>query len=265
MIEPASAGLPALPLRDRVAVLFALSMLFLWAWVWLLSMSSTGGTMAGAAMMMPRLQAWSPAEALSMFLMWAIMMMGMMVPSASPMVLLYARVARRDRDAWRGHVRTVLFVGGYVVVWTAFSALATAIQWGLEELAVLTPMMKTASPEIGGMVLVAAGIYQLTPAKRACLEHCQTPFSFVTQHWRPGYRGAFLMGINHGAYCLGCCWALMALLFVVGVMNLLWVAIIAAFVLAEKIASTGHVLTRISAVVLIGAGTYMAAAGKAIL
>jgi predicted metal-binding membrane protein len=212
----------------------------------------------GAAAMMPRLRTWSAAEALGMFMMWAIMMVGMMVPSASPMVLLYARVARRGHDTWGGYIRTALFVVGYIAVWTAFSALATAAQWALEELALLTPMLKTASPIAGGVVLVAAGVYQLTPAKRACLEHCRTPFAFVTQHWRPGSAGAFLMGLNHGLYCLGCCWMLMALLFVVGVMNLMWVVIIAAFVLVEKIMPAGRLMAGASATALIAVGAYMA-------
>lgn len=261
MADHASAGPPALPLRDRVVVLSALAMLTVWAWVWLLSMPSMDGRSMGGGVMMPRLRAWSPSEAVGMFLMWAIMMVGMMVPSASPMVLLYARVVRRSRNAWVGHIRTALFAGGYIVVWTAFSVLATATQLVLEWLALLTPMMKAASPIVGGIVLVSAGLYQLTPAKRACLEKCRTPFAFVTQHWRAGSSGAFLMGLSHGLYCLGCCWMLMALLFVVGVMNLLWVAIIAGFVLMEKIAPAGHVLARTSAVGLIAAGAYMAVGG----
>lgn len=262
MTESVRPGFPVLPLRDRIVILSALSMLTVWAWFWLLNMPPMDGASMGAEAMMPRLQSWTQEHVFGMFLMWAIMMVGMMVPSASPMVLLYARVSGRGFDPRLAYLRTVLFTAGYIAVWTAFSALATAAQWALEELAFLSSMMKTVSPIVGGIILIAAGIYQLTPAKRACLEHCRTPFAFVMHHWRLGSPGAFLMGLEHGAYCLGCCWALMVLLFVVGVMNLLWVAIIAAFVLAEKILPIAQFLAKASAVALMLAGAYMAFAGQ---
>ena len=148
------------------------------------------------------------------------MMVGMMLPSATPMVLLYARVCRKSLDM--AAPDTGAFVMGYVAVWTLFSAAATALQWGLEQAALLSPTMTSASPFFAGMVLVLAGLYQWTPAKQACLSRCRSPVEFLSTHWRPGAGGAFAMGLRHGAFCVGCCWALMALLFVGGVMNLLW-------------------------------------------
>jgi predicted metal-binding membrane protein len=148
-------------------------------------------------------------------------------------------------------------VGGYVVVWTLFSIAATILQASLEQLALLSPMMVSKSPQLGGLILVAAGAYQVTPMKDVCLKHCRTPIAFVAAHWRPGVGGAFRMGLHHGLFCVGCCWVLMALLFVGGVMNLLWIAVIAAFVLLEKIAPLGTKTGRtISGLCLMAAGTW---------
>lgn len=258
MSDPVSGTAPALPVRDRLVVIVTLGLLTLWAWAWLFTMPQMEPMPVGADMLMPRFHEWSLWQALSMFLMWAIMMVGMMIPSAAPMVLLYARVARRGQSFWRSQAQTWLFVSGYVIVWTAFSAAATAVQWALERFALLTPMMTTATPLLGGALLIAAGLYQFTSAKRACLEHCRGPLAFVLQHWRAGPAGALAMGLHHGTYCLGCCWALMALLFVVGVMNLLWVAIIAAFVLVEKVVPRGQIVARGAGSVLILTGAYIA-------
>jgi predicted metal-binding membrane protein len=135
--------------------------------------------------------------------------------------------------------RSAAFVAGYFTVWAVFSGAAAALQVWLERIALLSPTLVDASPLFGGLVVAAAGVYQLTPAKDVCLRHCRTPLQFVAENWRPGSLGALRMGSWHGAYCVGCCWALMALLFVVGVMNLVWVAAIAAFVLLEKVAFAG--------------------------
>lgn len=248
----------ASPLRDRALVIGALGLLAALAWAWLLAMPAMDGAAVRGEPLMPDLRAWSPADAFAMFAMWAIMMIGMMVPSAVPMVLLYARVAAKGRHLSRAHGRTALFTAGYIAIWTLFSGLATAAQWGLEAMALLTPAMRTASTAVGGALLFAAGAYQFTPAKQACLEHCRSPFVFVTRHWRTGPLGALVMGLHHGAYCLGCCWLLMFLLFVVGVMNLLWVAIIAAFVLVEKAMPGGAVVARVSGAGLMVAGAFMA-------
>lgn len=251
-----------LPRRERILVLSALLALSAWAWIWLLTMPGMDRLSIGDEMMRPQVGTWSFAHAVAMFAMWVIMMVGMMIPSAAPMVLLFARVAHHSLGGWRAHLRIGLFIAGYIAVWTVFALAATMAQWGLERAALITPMMKAASPLLGGALLGAAGLYQLTPLKRTCLEQCRAPFAFVTERWRAGAGGAFVMGLDHGLYCLGCCWALMALLFVVGVMNLLWVAIIAAFVLAEKIAPAGHWLARISGIGLIGLGVYLMSGGS---
>ena len=205
---------------------------------------------------MARLRPWTGAEAVMMFIMWAVMMVGMMLPSATPMVLLYARVCRKSLDM--AAPDTGAFVMGYVAVWTLFSAAATALQWGLEQAALLSPTMTSASPFFAGMVLVLAGRYQWTPAKQACLSRCRSPVEFLSTHWRPGAGGAFAMGLRHGAFCVGCCWALMALLFVGGVMNLLWVALITVFVLLEKVVPFGHGVGKT-------AGALLALAGLAVI
>jgi predicted metal-binding membrane protein len=187
------------------------------------------------------------------------MMVGMMVPSAAPMVMMYAAVSRKAESQGSPVAPTACFVAGYVAAWTAFSLVATLAQWGLDRAALLSPMMVTSSPWLGALLLGFAGIYQLTPAKDTCLRHCRAPAYFISEHWRPGPTGAFRMGVVHGAFCLGCCWALMGLLFFGGVMNLLWIAAITAFVLAEKLLPAGRGTARWSGFAMIVAGGFMAA------
>jgi predicted metal-binding membrane protein len=151
------------------------------------------------------------------------------------------------------------FGAGYLLVWTLFSAGAALTQWGLHSLAMLSPAMTTSSARLGGAILIAAGVYQLTPFKRACLLHCRSPLGFLMGHWRDGTAGAIRMGIAHGTYCLGCCWALMCVLFVVGVMNLLWVAAISAFVLLEKVGPRGILASRVAGVAAAAAGVLLLA------
>ena len=212
------------------------------AWLYLIRMPMTpqdlGGLGARMLSALPsRWQDWPLT-----FLMWAVMMVAMMVPSASPMVMAYARVAsaRGSRPA----LRVWSFVAGYIAVWTLYSVIATASQIALQQLALATPL-------VGAIILAVAGIYQFTPLKQACLGRCQSPIGFLVTHWREGATGAFRMGLQHGAFCVGCCWMLMALLFVVGVMNLAWVAAISAFVLLEKATRWGHVIARGSGAALI--------------
>jgi predicted metal-binding membrane protein len=192
-----------------------------------------------------------------MFLMWAVMMVAMMVPTAAPMILIFANVNRKRQEQERPYVPTAVFLSGYLLVWTGFSVLATLAQWGLHEAALLSPMMVSTSSILGGILLLAAGIFQWTPLKYACLKHCRSPLSFLMTDWREGYRGALIMGLKHGSYCTGCCWFLMALLFVAGVMNLLWVATITAFVLVEKAVPRGDLVGRIAGVALCIAGLIM--------
>jgi len=184
---------------------------------------------------MPMTPEWSYIDFILLFFMWLVMMIGMMTPSVSPLVLIFAKVNRQKKQQAHPFVNSAYLITGYFVIWAVFSLLATFLQWLLQNVSLLSPEMKSTSKILGGVILIASGIFQFMPAKQSCLKYCRTPFAFVTQHWKEGKRGALNMGIENGFYCLGCCWTLMLLLFVTGIMNLLWVAIIALFVLAEKI------------------------------
>ncbi len=212
-------------------------------------------------MAMPRMQPWSVLDFFLMFLMWAVMMVAMMVPSTAPMMLIFASVNRKRSANDAPFVPTGVFVLGYLVVWSVFSVAATTVQWGLHEYALLSPMMSTNTPILGGVVLVTAGVFQWTSMKEVCLSHCQSPLGFIMTHWREGPRGAFLMGLHHGAYCVGCCWALMVLIFVGGIMNLLWIAVLAIFVLLEKVVQKTSWLARVSGGFLVACGVFMLATG----
>jgi predicted metal-binding membrane protein len=203
----------------------------------------------GMAMDVP----WTVTDAALTFVMWTVMMVAMMTPSAAPVFLLFA-ATHRKRSAQRLPLIVLVFGAGYLLVWTTFSAAAAAAQWALHQAAMLSPAMKTSSAWLGGGILVAAGIYQLTPSKRACLTHCQSPVGFLMSHWRDGTAGALRMGLAHGTYCVGCCWALMCVLFVVGVMNLAWVAAIAILVLVEKVGPAGPFVARVAGSAMIVAG-----------
>jgi predicted metal-binding membrane protein len=194
---------------------------------------------------------------LLMFAMWIIMMAAMMVPSAAPMILIFAAINRNRREQERPFVSTGIFLSGYLVVWSGFSAVITMLQWRLHETALLTPTMASASPLLSGATLLAAGIFQLTPLKHVCLQHCRSPLGFLLANWRDDFRGVFGMGLKHGIYCLGCCWLLMALLFVVGVMNLAWLAVLTVFIALEKIAPAELYLSRVTGLLLMGAGLWM--------
>jgi predicted metal-binding membrane protein len=238
--------------RDRAVVIGGLVAVITVAWIYTLTgagmdMSafemtaitaapSAQGTTMGA--MTPL--AWTPAYAVLMVFMWWVMMMAMMLPSATPMILLFATFNRKRREQGAPYVATGIFALGYVLAWGAFSVLAAGLQWSLERLALLTPMMVTSSVVLGGLLLIAGGVYQLTPLKHACLRHCRSPFQFIAGHWRTGRLGAFQMGVEHGVFCLGCCWVLMALLFYGGIMNLYWIAGLALYVLIEKMIPQGH-------------------------
>ncbi|MGA7802891.1 MAG: DUF2182 domain-containing protein [Gammaproteobacteria bacterium] len=247
-----STNNPPSPLsrRDLLAVVGSLAALTLLAWAYLAYLA--GAMPAMTAMTEPRV--WNPAEALAGFLMWTVMMAGMMLPSASPMILLFSRLQGGGTGKWP---RTATFVGGYLLVWTAFSAAATALQWGLQWLGLLASTGLT-HPAVGGAVLVGAGLYQFTTVKQACLAHCQSPVGFLMFHWRSGTRGALQMGLSHGGYCLGCCWVLMLILFVGGVMNLLWAAGLAALTLVEKVVPAGPWLARAAGLALVAAGVLLA-------
>ena len=203
---------------------------------------------------MSGIQPWTATEFALRLLMWAVMMIAMMVPTAAPMTLMYAAVARKAAAQHNPVAPTFIFVAGYIAIWTVFSLVATIAQYALDRAALLSPMMVSSSAVFGAAVLIAAGVYQLTPLKNACLRNCRTPAHFMARHWRTGNLGAFRMGLRLGAYCVGCCWILMGLLFVGGVMNLLWIAAIAVFVLLEKTIPFGVVSGRLAGAAMIVAG-----------
>ena len=222
---------------------------------WSYLLSGAGMMQAMGNMLMPMSQGpWSSAHAMLVFVMWAVMMAAMMLPSASPMILLYATIARRSNEQGRPAGAWGAFGFGYLLAWAAFSLAATALQFWLEQAALLSPMMQTTSRAMAGTVLIVAGFYQWLPLKQACLRNCRSPLDFIMTHWRPGNGGAFRMGLDHGTVCVGCCWSLMLLLFVGGVMNLAWIAGIALFILIEKLGHAGSWIGRVAGAVLIAWG-----------
>ena len=243
--------------RDRAFVIAGLCGIAGVSWVYIFHLAREMGTATGMEMGVPRMQGWGAVDFFLMFVMWAVMMVAMMTPSAAPMILTYSRVNRRHNEQRSPFLATGVFLAGYLVVWTGFSAVATLAQWELHRAALLSPMMVSNSPLLGGVLLIGAGVFQFTPLKRACLAHCRSPLGFFMTEWREGTRGALLMGVRHGIFCVGCCWLLMALLFVAGVMNLLWVAVIAAYVLVEKIVPAGHWVSRGIGLCVIVGGVWM--------
>jgi predicted metal-binding membrane protein len=215
---------------------------------------SAPGAMHDMAMAAMSPASWTAGYAVLMFFMWWIMMMAMMLPSAAPMILLFALFNRKQREKGAPYVPTGIFAAGYLLVWGAFSVVAVTGQWGLERSGFLSSMMASTSVMLGAGLLIAAGVYQLTPLKQACLRHCRSPIFFISHHWRPGELGALRMGLEHGAFCTGCCWFLMALLFYGGVMNLYWIVGLALFVLLEKTIPAGHRLGGLAGLLLIAWG-----------
>ena len=237
--------------NERIAIGAALAGLVVLCWLYLFDEARQMAAM-DPGMVMPPMNA---TDLLLLLAMWWIMMIGMMLPSAAPMILTFAGINRGRRARGQPHTPTVLFTSGYLLAWGGFSVAATLAQWGLEQASLLAPMaMKTTSPLLGGLLFIAAGLYQLTPLKYACLSSCRSPFDFVMNHWHDGKVGALRMGFAHGLYCLGCCWILMALLFAVGAMNLVWVAALTVIVLVEKLLPAGVWIARIGGLVLIAWG-----------
>lgn len=237
--------------HDQAVVIAGLVLVIAIAWGYLLL--GAGLEMPAMAAMAGRMMrtapAWTPAYAGLQFLMWAVMMAAMMLPSAAPVILLVAGIARRG--AAPAAPSTALFALGYLAVWTGFSLLATAVQWGLHQAGLLSPRLAAGNAALAGAVLLAAGVYQWTPLKAACLTHCRSPLAFLMQHWRGGAFGGAVTGLRHGLYCLGCCAMLMALLFVGGIMNLVWIAGIALLVLIEKLLPWGGWTGRLCGLALI--------------
>jgi predicted metal-binding membrane protein len=238
--------------RDRLVVAVGLAVVVALAWVYLATGAGMDTDMADMAMVMP--MPWSPFYAALVFVMWFVMMIAMMVPSAAPTVLLFATIRRRQKASVSPSAEAWIFFGGYLLIWAGFSLVAILAQWGLERAGLLSMAMASTSAVLGGVILVAAGLYQFTPVKTACLRYCQSPVLFLSRYWQPGAGGALRMGLRHGGYCLGCCWFLMALLFVSGVMNLVWIVAIALYVACEKLLPLGRTLSRAAGVALGAAG-----------
>jgi len=207
--------------------------------------------LAGAGMDLMTRAVWDPRYAGLMFVMWWTMMIAMMLPSATPMILIFVKMNRKQGEAKAPYALTAVFASAYLVAWAGFSIAAVATQWVLEATGLLSSMLRSTDRTLGGGLLLVAGIYQFTPLKHTCLRHCRSPLSFILTRWRGGPAGAFRMGVEHGVFCIGCCWFLMALLFFGGVMNLYWIAGLALFVLVEKTVPAGHWLANIVGVGLI--------------
>jgi len=259
--------------REQILVGLGLAILTVLAWLYVLLGAGTGmSTLAMSTWQFPPPKPamgmageWNAGYWLTMLAMWWVMMIAMMIPSAAPMILLYARVYRHGQT--RGQISdssivpTAAFASGYLACWLGFSVLATALQFALEQAGLLHGMLMWSTDRwLTAGLLIAAGLFQLSPLKATCLAHCRSPAEFLSRHWRKGRSGAFRLGIVHGAYCLGCCWALMLLLFAAGIMNLVWIAGLAVLVLIEKLAPFGARLSHAVAAALIAAGIYVAAA-----
>jgi predicted metal-binding membrane protein len=264
------AALEQLLRRDRAVIAAALVVLVALAWAYLLwlaadmkmgGMDMTGFRMvpAGEGLMIPATDPWDAVELAFVFAMWAVMMVGMMTPSAAPMILIYARVARQAASRQMPFAATSWFAGGYLLAWTGFALAATLAQWAVERSGWLTPEMAAADGVAGGLVLIAAGLYQWTPLKESCLRQCQAPLQFIQRHggFRPDAAGSLTLGVRHGAYCIGCCWMLMGLLFVGGVMNVLWIAVLTSFVLLEKLVPARQIISRVSGAGFLAAGAWL--------
>jgi predicted metal-binding membrane protein len=260
--------------RDRIVIVLAVALLAALAWSYLLWLSAdmdmggmdmTGFRMipSGMALMVPAHTPWLPIEFAFVFVMWAVMMVAMMTPSSVPMFLMYAHVGRQTEEHGRPLAATAWFAAGYFLVWTAFALLVTLAQWAFERAALLDFKMASTDTVVAGLLFVAAGSYQWTKLKDVCLAECQTPFAFLIRHggFHHDAAGCLMIGLRHGAYCVGCCWALMPLLFVGGAMNVLWIVLIALLVLLEKVTSFGRQIALLAGGVLVVAGAWLLLTG----
>ena len=260
--------------RDRIVVILALTLLTALAWSYLLWLSADlamGGMdmgdfrmiPSGMGLMVPAHTPWRAMEFAFVFAMWTVMMVGMMTPSAAPMFLMYARMGRHTAALGTPFAATVWFTAGYFLVWVAFALLATLVQWALERTALLDSWMASTSNVLAGLVFLAAGSYQWTRLKDVCLAQCQTPFAFLMSQggFRRDAPGSLMLGLRHGAYCVGCCWVLMTLLLVGGVMNVLWIALLALLIILEKVTSFGRPIAHLAGIVLVAAGAWLFSMG----
>ena len=244
-LQPGTAALVARHSNRTIGIL-ALALV---GWLFLVWLTIDMGHPV-AQLTMPASPQWRAANVLAIWFMWSIMMAAMMLPSAMPMILSFVHLAACSAD----RARASSFTAAYLAVWFGFSAGATAAQWMFQLMGWVNPMIVSTSPTLTGVLLLIAGIYQFSPLKHTCLSRCRSPLGFLLGEWRPGAHGAFVMGLRHGLFCLGCCWALMALLFVGGVMNLAWIAALAIAVALEKLVPRGEGLAAALGLVLIGIG-----------
>jgi predicted metal-binding membrane protein len=237
--------------RDRLIVVTGLVAVITLAWIYLLR----GAGMGEMTMMTPGV--WTIGYSAVMFVMWWVMMVAMMLPSAAQMILVFATLNRKQRESGHPYVNTAVFVAGYLAIWAGFSLVAVILQWVFQRAEILSPMLAARNQVFAGILLLAAGVYQLTPIKQACLRQCRSPQTFISTQWRRGSRGALYMGLVHGAFCVGCCWFLMGLLFFGGVMNFYWIVGLAVFVLLEKTVPAGHWFGYATGVALIVWGVWV--------
>jgi predicted metal-binding membrane protein len=236
--------------NDRLVVLAGIAIVSVIAWAHLAGMSSGVGTLLSHH----SAHQWSMWLFISRFLMWIVMMVAMMLPTAGPMILTFATISRGKRQKRQPYVNTSIFVCGYIIVTIGYSLIATFLQWWLNTNGLLTSLGVSSSYILSGILLCVAGIYQWSSLKHSCLRFCRNPFNFLMGNWQEGSPGALGMGLKHGMLCTGCCWALMALMFVGGVMNLLWMVVITAVILVEKVAPRGDVFARMAGVAMISGG-----------
>lgn len=241
--------------KDRLIVFSGLAVITIFAWAYMINMAMT---MTGTNIAKPCLMHWGTKDIIHLFIMWTIMMAAMMLPAATPMIMMFATVNRQRNKGESPLIPVWLFVLGYLAVWTAYSGLATLAQWGLHLLALLTHHMVITSPFLGGSLLLAAGIFQWTAFRDACMSKCRSPLGFLMTEWREGRRGALIMGLKAGLFCVGCCWLLMVLSFVLGVMNMIWMAALTAFMLLEKITDNKW-LSRTAGLTLVAWGLWILA------
>lgn len=250
----------AVPGRDRLRISLCILLITALAWAYLIHLARQMSSSMAYDEMMAKMgmaagASWTVTDVFFAFVMWAVMMVGMMAGAATPVLLLFA-AARTARGEAGASLPVLAFGCGYLAIWVGFSVSAALAQWALHEMAILSPAMAAASPRTAGAILIAVGVYQLTPMKSACLTHCRSPLGFLMTSWRDGTLGAFQMGARHGRSCLGCCWALMCVLFAVGVMNLLWVAALTGVVLLEKVGPAGALISRVAGAGLIAFGIF---------
>ena len=245
--EAANFRRARLPVGAGIVTVLAVS----WAYVIYMVWGMENMDAVADSLLMPSMIDWSVVDLLLVFIMWAVMMAAMMLPSSAPLLMLLAKINTERYGRRRALLATGVFGLGYLAVWSGFSLLATLAQWGLLEARLVSSMMNSASPILSAALLAAAGMYQFTPLKHACLARCRSPLSVLLNHWREGFPGAFAMGLRQGAYCTGCCWLLMGLLFVFGVMNLIWIAGLSLLVLMEKLLRQPRWFTQATGAILL--------------